>query len=66
MVDDWKDCWKWFSVHVALIIALFNALQGLMPQFQALMSPTWFAGINAALGLVVILARVTAQGVPNA
>lgn len=66
MVSDWKDAWKWFSVHVAVVIALVNAAQTLLPQFQALMSPATFAYINAALGVLVIVARITSQGGSNA
>ena len=62
MISNWKDAWKWLSVHVAVIISLVNVAQTLLPQFQALLTPTQFAAINAALGVAVIIARVIPQG----
>ena len=62
MIEDWRDAWKWMSVHVALGIALVNAAQGLLPQFQALLPPNAFAWTNAVLGVLVIVVRVIPQG----
>lgn len=61
MVSDWKDCWKWFSIHAALLITLVNAAQSMLPQFQALMSPSAFGYANAVLGVLVIVGRLAAQ-----
>ena len=62
MVPDWKDAWKWMSVHVAVVISLVNVAQTMMPHFQALLTPTQFALVNAGLGVAVIIARVIQQG----
>ena len=66
MVNDWKNCWKWFSIHAALIIMLVNTAQQLLPQFAAMMSPATFAWVNAALGVLVIVGRLAAQGETDA
>ena len=62
MISDWKDAWKWMSVHVAIVIALVNAAQIMLPQFQALLPPDTFTWINAGLGVAVIVARMIPQG----
>lgn len=62
MVSDWKDAWKWMSVHVAVIIALVNAAQVMLPQFQALLPANVFAWANAGLGVLVIVVRLIPQG----
>ena len=62
MVNDWKDCWKWLSVHAALLIILFDTAQQVLPQFAAVMSPEQFAWTNAALGVAVIVGRLIKQG----
>jgi hypothetical protein len=64
MVPDWKDAWKWLSVHVAIVIAVVNAAQIILPQFQGLLPPDAFTWINAGLGVAVIVARLIPQ--PNA
>lgn len=61
MVENWKDAWKWLSVHVALVIAVVNAAQVMLPQFQALLPPDTFTWINAGLGVAVIVARLIPQ-----
>jgi len=62
MIENWKDAWKWMSVHVALVIAVVNAAQGLLPQFQALLPANAFAWANAGLGVLVIVVRLIPQG----
>lgn len=62
LVTDWKNCWKWLSVHVAVLIVLLNTAQVMLPEFRAFLSPLTFTSINAALGVFVVLARLYAQG----
>ncbi|MFH1010333.1 MAG: hypothetical protein V1784_03760 [bacterium] len=61
MISDWKDCWKWFSVHVAIIIAALNAAMALLPSLQGLLTPGQYAVANATLGVAVIVARLVNQ-----
>jgi hypothetical protein len=61
-IEDWKQAYKWFSVHIAAIMATLNALQATVPQIQAFLNPTQVAYINAALGVAVIWGRLVQQG----
>lgn len=61
MVPDWKNAWKWLSVHVAVITALVNAAQAASPYLQTLITPHQSALLNAGLGIAVILARLVNQ-----
>lgn len=64
MVSDWRNAWKWFSIHVAMIESLLNAAQAAFPYVQTLITPQQSALINAGLGIGIILARLIDQ--PNA
>ena len=61
MVSDWKQAWKWLSIHVAVIIALVNAGVALLPQFQGMLTPSQYAYANAVLGVAVVVARLINQ-----
>lgn len=55
LVSDWKDCWKWLSVHF-LIAA--GALQGAVMAFPATLQqylPDWLMHM-AAIGLLIAAA----------
>lgn len=62
LVPDWKDGWKWLSVHIATILTVVNALQASVLQFQGFMTPQQLAITNAVLGLLVIWGRLVQQG----
>ena len=61
LIENWREAWKWFSVHIAAIMATLNALQATVPQVQAFLTPAQVAYINAALGVAVIWARLISQ-----
>ena len=61
-VSDWKDAWKWLSIHIATILTVVNALQASVLQFQGFMTPQQLAVTNAVLGLLVIWGRLVQQG----
>ena len=61
MVQDWKSGWKWFSVHIAAMIAILNALVASLSYLQEIITPTQFASANAVLGILVIMARLINQ-----
>ena len=61
LIENWREAWKWFSVHIAAIMATLNALQATVPQIQAFLTPTQVAYINAALGIMVIWGRLIQQ-----
>ena len=62
LVSDWKDAWKWLSIHIATILTVVNALQASVLQFQGFMTPQQLAVTNAVLGLLVIWGRLVQQG----
>lgn len=62
LVPDWKEAWKWFSVHAAVILAVINAAQASVPYVQSLLSPVQFAVVNAGLGIAIIWLRLLSQG----
>ena len=62
LVEDWKEAYKWLSVHIAAILTVINALQASVAQVSAFLTPTQLAYINAALGVAVIWGRLMAQG----
>ena len=62
LVSDWKECWKWLSVHAGALIAILGAAQASLPYLQASIPPNVFAGITSGLGILVIVARVIHQG----
>ena len=61
LVWNWKDAWKWLSIHAGVLTAVIGALQASLPYFQGLISPTAFGWITAGCGVAVIWARLIAQ-----
>ena len=61
-VDDWKQAYKWFSVHIATLMALLNAAQASVPHIQGFLTPGQLAVTNAILGVMVIWGRLVQQG----
>lgn len=62
LVEDWREAYRWFSVHIATIMALLNALQASVPYVNGLLTPTQLAVTNAVLGIAVIWGRLIQQG----
>lgn len=58
-VEDWKECWKWFSVHIAAIIGTIGAIQATLPAFQ--LSPATMGLVNTGLSVALIWARLIQQ-----
>ena len=61
LVEDWKQAYKWLSVHIAAVMAILNALQASVSQVQGFLSPTQLAVVNAILGVMVIFGRLVSQ-----
>lgn len=62
LVEDWKEAYKWLSVHMAAILTIVNALQASVVQFQGFLTPQQLAVTNAVLGVLVIWGRLVSQG----
>ena len=61
LIYNWKDAWKWFSVHAGALIAVLSTVQMILPGWQEFMEPNPFALTTAVLGTLVILGRVVKQ-----
>ncbi len=61
IVPDWKDAWKWLSVHAAVLTAVVGALQAQLPAFQGLLTAQQYGWLTAACGLLVVVGRLVNQ-----
>lgn len=61
LVEDWKQCWKWFSVQGAALIAIAPEAYQQVQGMQAYVSPGLFNHAMAVLGVLVIVGRVIEQ-----
>jgi len=62
LVEDWKQSYKWLSVHIATVMALLNAVQASVGQVGQFLTPQQLAVTNAVLGVLVIWGRLIQQG----
>lgn len=62
LIPEWKEAYKWFSVHGALIVTAASTTYAYAGAFQSFVSPTAYAAIMAILGIVIIVGRVLQQG----
>jgi len=58
IVSDWREGWKWLSIHAATITAILGGLQATF----ALLPPDKFGWLVVACGIATIWARLIAQG----
>ena len=61
MVSDWKNAWKWLSIHAAVITALIGVLQATLPYFQGMLTGPQFGALTAFCGVATIIARLVNQ-----
>jgi len=62
IIPNWRDSWKWFSVHVAAFQIVFGGLQlSLLQYARPVMSPSRFAFIMIMLSVLMIVARLIDQ-----
>jgi hypothetical protein len=62
LVDDWKKCWTWLSIHLATLCAIAPLLYEHVDVVQQYLSPTEFSYVSAALGVLTIVGRLIKQG----
>lgn len=65
MVADWKDAWKWLSIHAAVLTSIIGVLQATLPYFQGMLTGPQFGALTAICGVLTVVARLTAQGGGN-
>lgn len=62
LVDDWRKCWKWWSVQGLAVLAAAPVLYESFPTMQGYLPPAWFHSIMGTLAFLAILGRVVKQG----
>lgn len=66
-VKDWKDCWKWASTWMMLVlVALPEVWEQMPPDIKAMLPEAWEPGVLLLLWVAAIFARIWNQGDPNA
>lgn len=62
LVENWKQCWKWFSIHALLIVGVLPTVWAtLPPDLKAYIPPSIMGLITAAVAVSGIVGRVTDQ-----
>lgn len=61
LIADWKDAWRWLSVHIATIITVLNAAMASIVYLQGILPVKAILIINAILGVAVIFGRLIDQ-----
>lgn len=66
LVDDWRKCWKWTSMHaMAAALAIQGAWVAIPAELQALVHPVVAHAITAVLLVAGILGRLVDQEKPD-
>lgn len=61
LVPDWKQSWKWLSIHISTIIIALNGLQAASYNLFGILSSQQIGVINASLAIMVVIARLIDQ-----
>jgi hypothetical protein len=66
LVSDWRDAWKWLSVHaMAAAILVQSAWQVLDDDLRASLPESWVRALSVALLLLGIVGRLVDQQKPE-
>lgn len=62
LVENWKQCWKWFSVHTILILGILPTVWvTLPPDLKSYIPPSMMGVITAVIAVSGIVGRLTDQ-----
>lgn len=62
LVDDWKKCWKWFSVHALVIAGILPTVWlELPPDLKASIPPGAMSTITAVIAACGVIGRLVSQ-----
>lgn len=62
LVSDWKDAWRWFSVHIFLIIAALPPVWlSLPPDVKAFLPVEWRPWVFSVIAVAGVIGRVKDQ-----
>lgn len=63
LIAEWRRCHTFYSVQLAVLIALFGFLQAtVLPMWQAQLPPVTYATLNSLLAGLLFVARLIKQG----
>lgn len=66
LVQNWKQAWKWYSVHIMLVIVALPEIWSYFPQeFKDSLPPHTLMYVTSVLGVSAILARLFSQEKPD-
>ena len=60
-VSDWREGWRWLSVHVMALCAIMPEVYENADFLQYVVSESQFRHLMAALGLLALLSRFVQQ-----
>lgn len=62
LIEEWKECWKWFSVQANTIGIAMSSTYGLMyEQLKETIPAQYMAGITAAVFVLGVIGRLVNQ-----
>jgi hypothetical protein len=61
LIDNWKHCYKMFSVILAMLLAALSAAQTMLPSFQTVVPAEKFAWVSMIVSVAIAIARVIKQ-----
>ena len=62
LVENWKQCWKWFSIHALLIAGVLPTVWAtLPPDLKAYIPPSIMGLITAVVAVSGVVGRLTDQ-----
>lgn len=62
LVDDWKKCWKWFSVHALVIAGIMPTVWlELPPDLKSSIPPGTMSTITAVIAACGVIGRLVSQ-----
>lgn len=62
LIENWKRCWRMYSVQLAAVIIVLGVLQSaVLPHFKLSLSPELYSLINTAIAALLVYVRQIPQ-----
>ena len=59
LVDNWKSCWKWYSMHPQWVqTAAISAWTQLPPEWKVVFPPRYMISLSVAMALLTIIVGI--------
>lgn len=63
LINNWRRCYRLYSVQIGLLIAVLGFAQlNVLPLWEAQLSPTAYTVLNSMLAVLLFLTRLIKQG----